>query len=374
MKKLLYCIFIVLPFLCSCIGDDCSTCVEMAYDTRVTLKINKTNSLTKAGSELDVKNIAFFVFNKNGSLNTIKKFTVSMNTGALQNFNLNISSDAKYIYAIANCSDILTSSPTSFIGTQINNSADLKTLFSTLATNHSEIFDGTNLILTGYTDTIIPHVSNPYQYTASITLKPIVSKFSIIVETSGTPPSDYVTSIDYIKTFVLNSRDKASLFDTNISNYNYMHGNYQSFWNGTDFLAESISPIINSNLYSQTFSINNSDTIVFYIPQNDTTFNGKHKTIAVLEVGYKMISIDGTEERFKRFFSVALIPPTNSTLSVARGKHYKISFKLSGKFFGALSPLSSMMSPFSPIPQKNTNGLIYVPQEKYSKIKVSNWE
>lgn len=374
MRKLLYCIFIVLPFLCSCIGDDCSTCVEMAYDTRVTLKISNTNSLSKSSNpELDINNIAFFVFNADGSLNTVKKFIVSMPSSSSQNFNLNISSDSKSIYAIANCSDILTSNPSSFIGTQINSSADLYVLFSKLAVSHNEIFDGQNLILTGYTNSISLIGSNPYQYQASITLKPIVSKFSITVETSGTPPSDFVTSIDYVKTFVLNARDSASLFDTNLSNFKYMHGNYQSFWNGTDFSAQSISPIIDSNLYSQTFSINNSSPIVFYISQNNTTIGSGYRTIAVLEVGYKMISIDGNEERFTRFFSVALIPPTNSSLSVARGKNYNISFKLSGRYFGALSPLSSMMAPFSPIPQKNTKGLEYVTQDKYSSINISNW-
>lgn len=374
MRKLLYCIFIVLPFLCSCIGDDCSTCVEMAYETRVTLKISNTSSLTKSTSpELDINNIAFFVFNADGSLNTVKKFTVSMPSSSSQNFSLNISSDAKSIYAIANCSDILTPNPTSLIASQINSSADIYSLFSKLAVNHNEIVDGQNLILVGSTNSIALIGSNPYQYQASITMKPIVSKFSITAETSGTP-SDFATSIYYIKTFVLNARDSASLFDTNLIDFKYMHGFYQSFWNGTDFSAESISPIINSNLYSQTFSINNSSPIVFYIPQNDTTIGSGYKTIAVLEVGYKMISIDGTEERFKRFFSVSLNPPINSKLSVSRGKNYNITFKLSGRYFGALSPLSSMMAPFSPIPQKNTKGLEYVTQDKYSSINVSNWQ
>ena len=86
-----------------------------------------------------------------------------------------------------------------------------------------------------------------------------------------------------------------------------------------------------------------------------------------------MTSIDGTPEVFDRFFTVSLTTPTISTSSNIRGKLYTINFNLSGKYWGALSPLSSMMAPYSPLPSKGKKDLIYVPQEKYSTVKISEW-
>ena len=87
-----------------------------------------------------------------------------------------------------------------------------------------------------------------------------------------------------------------------------------------------------------------------------------------------MKTIEGVDEEFTRFLTVPLNPPTGSTLSNKRGTRYTINFTLSGKYFGAMSPLSSLMQPYSPLPYKTTKNLIYVEPEDYSTIKSSVWK
>ena len=87
-----------------------------------------------------------------------------------------------------------------------------------------------------------------------------------------------------------------------------------------------------------------------------------------------MRNIEGVDEEFYRFLTVPLNPPTGLTLSNKRGTRYIINYTLSGKYFGSMSPLSSLMQPYSPLPTKTTKSLIYVEPEDYSTIKSSVWK
>ena len=126
----------IIPFLSGCVSDDCSDCVDMAYDTRVKLHITWPSSLssntTKSGNDdIYINNFTLFVFNNDETLNTVKK--VNSPSGPVPystDVNMNISSTAKYIYAIANCDDLLTTTPTSSIAQQVNaNMNNLKAYF-----------------------------------------------------------------------------------------------------------------------------------------------------------------------------------------------------------------------------------------------------
>jgi len=372
----------------------------MAYDTRVKLKVIWSGNLSTTKSaespELNINDFTLFVFNEDNTLNTIKKVnnpTSSTTIPYSSSVSMNITSTAKTIYVVANCSDLLSNSPTSSIATQVRdaianpNPTSLKDLFdNTLAVNYNEIIENSCIVHSGKGDIVSAGEANPYNYIATINIKPIVSKFDIKVSSvTGTTPPDYINCIDNIDAFVLNSRSKAKLFSiptiANI-NSNYIHGSYESFWNG---YGQNNFDFQNSNSTSNTLSGNNlslnTTTLSIYSPENDTILGNGHKTLVVLKIKYKMRSIEGTDEVFYRFLTVPLKPPTDpatgaiiSTLSNKRGTRYTINFTLSGKYFGAMSPLSSMMQPYSPLPSKTTKNLIYVEPEDYSKVKSSEWK
>ena len=379
MRRYLLLVLMTIPFFSSCINDDCTDCADMAYDTRVVLKIVQPNNNTKSTTdpELDIHNYTLFVFNADSTLNTIKKVAVGdpTLTPFTSTVSLTITSAAKFIYCIANCNDIYNN-PTSNIATQISGcSSNLMRLFNTLNVNYNEISENSCLVHAGYTDQIIQDGSNPYNYDATVHIKPIVSKFLIHVNVASAP-TDYITCIDSVSAFVLNSRSKVRLFDTINTDFDYLHGGYESFWlnANNNFNITSLNYTQTNNL-SKTFT-DLSVPLALYVPANNTasTSGNTNKTLVVLKVWFKMTSIDNTTERFCRYFTVQLNPTSPSTLSVARGKLYNINFTLSGKYWGALSPLSSMMVPYSPLPTKGKKDLIYVSQEKYSTVRVSDWK
>lgn len=389
MKRYLLYILLIIPFLSGCVSDDCSDCVDMAYDTRVKLKVTWPRSLssntTKSGNDdIYINNFTLFVFNNDGTLNTVKK--VNSPSGPVPystDVNMNITSAATYIYAIANCNDLLTASPTSTIAQQVNaNMNNLKAYFdNTLSVGVDSLFEGSQLMLTGYTNSIIQNGSNPYQYEATVYLKPIVSKFDIKVS-STSAPADYINCIQTIDVFVLNSRAKAKLFSPN-TNYPYIHGNYEAFWSPYPYINFGFEDINNQNTnlakqipYTPGTSQINTAELSIYSPENDIvdSLGDELKTLVVLKVKYKMKTIEGVDEEFTRFLTVPLNPPTGLTLSNKRGTRYTINFTLSGKYFGAMSPLSSLMQPYSPLPYKTTKNLIYVAPEDYSTIKSSVWK
>lgn len=392
-------ILLIIPFLSSCVSDDCSDCADMAYDTRVKLKVTWPSSLssntTKSGNDdIYINNFTLFVFNNDGTLNTVKKVNNPSGTGTITfttSVNMNITSAATSIYAIANCNDLLTNSPTSTIAQQVNaNMNNLKAYFdNTLAVGVDSLFEGSQLMLTGYTNSITQSGPNPYQYEATVYLKPIVSKFDIKVSTIGTTPTDYINCIQDIEVFVLNSRSKAKLFSPN-TNYPYLHGKYESFWWQYPYRNFEFADINNQNTnlakqitYTQVTLPFTTPEVTIYSPENDIvdSLGDELKTLVVLKVKYKMRTIEGVDEEFTRFLTVPLNPPTDltthapiSTLSNKRGTRYTINFTLSGKYFGAMSPLSSLMQPYSPLPSKTTKNLIYVAPEDYSTIKSSVWK
>lgn len=297
---------------------------------------------------------------------------------------LNITSSAKFIYAIANCEDILTDSPSSTIGKLINqNMGSLKNFFDyILATSIDSLFEDSQLLLTGYTDEITQHGTDPYFYQATVNLKPLVSRFDIKV-TSTIAPEDFIGTIQSIEAFVLNSRKSAKLFSPTSHNFPYVHGIYESFWvpYGNVNFQFSNENNVNTKLtasipYTPSTSQINTTEVSIYPAENDTlnTLGSQHKTLVVLKVRYKMKTIEGVDEEFTRFLTVPLNPPTGSTLSNKRGTRYTINFTLSGKYFGAMSPLSSLMQPYSPLPSKSTKNLIYVAPEDYSTVKSSEWK
>ncbi|MBP1644795.1 MAG: hypothetical protein H6Q16_370 [Bacteroidetes bacterium] len=386
-RRLLYILLLIIPLLSGCISDDCTDCADMAYDTRVKLKISWPKSLSsntsKSGDDdIYINNFTLFVFNGDGTLNTVKKVNNPSGTGTITfttSVNMNITSTATYIYAIANCDDLLSSSPTSSIARQVNlNINNLKSYFdSTLAVGIDSISDGSKIVLTGYTNSITQHGSDPYQYEATVYLKPIVSKFDIKVSSSA--PADYINCIQNIEVFVLNSRSKAKLFSPN-TNYPYLHGNYEAFWSPYPYVNFGFRDTNNQNskllkrIYTQGTSTFPPQEVTIYSPENDTisTLGSQHKTLIVLKVKYKMRTIEGTDEEFTRFLTVPL-RPDGLTLSNKRGTKYTINYTLSGKYFGSMSPLSSLMQPYSPLPSKTTKNLIYVEPEDYSKVISSQW-
>lgn len=385
----------IIPLLSGCISDDCTDCVDMAYDTRVKLKVTWPRSLssntTKSGNDdIYINNFTLFVFNNDGTLNTVKK--VNSPSGPVPystDVNMNITSAATYIYAIANCNDLLTASPTSTIAQQVNaNMNNLKAYFdSTLSVGVDGISEGGLILLTGYTNSITQSGSNPYQYEATVYLKPIVSKFDIKVSSSA--PADYINCIQNIEVFVLNSRSQAKLFSPN-TNYPYLHGKYETFWEPYPYRNFEFADTNNQNTnlakqitYTPGTSTFPTPEVTIYSPENDIvdSLGNEYKTLVVLKVKYKMKTIEGVDEVFTRFLTVPLNPPTDSithapisTLSNKRGTRYTINFTLSGKYFGAMSPLSSLMQPYSPLPYKTTKNLIYVAPEDYSTIKSSVWK
>lgn len=386
MRRYLLFLLLIIPFLNSCLSDDCSDCADMAYDTKVKLHVIWPSSLSsknsKSDQDISINNFTLFVFNTDGTLNTVKKvtnpiFSVSNSTSV----SMNITSEAKYIYAIANCDELLANNPNSSIAIQVrDNLNNIKAYFdNTLAIGIDSLFEGSQLVLTGFTDTISQSGTNPYDYIATVRLKPIVSKFDIKVSSIATTQSDYIRCIQSINVFVLNSRSKAKLFSPN-DIYPYIHGNYEPFW---------ISyPYVNFNFNNTSNQTNNlegqiqytADSIPFstqelsiYSPENDTILGGEYKTLVVLKIRYRMKTIEGIDEDFFRFLTVPLNPPAGSSLSNKRGTRYTINFTLSGKYFGALSPLSSMMQEYSPIPNKTLKSLIYVEPEDYSKIVNVEW-
>ena len=393
-RNLLYILLLIIPLLSGCISDDCTDCADMAYDTKVKLKVTWPRSLssntTKSGNDdIYINNFTLFVFNNDGTLNTVKKVNNPTGTGTITfstSVNMNITSTATYIYAIANCNDLLTASPTSTIAQQVNaNMNNLKAYFdNTLAVGVDSLFEGSQLMLTGYTNSIIQNGSNPYQYEATVYLKPIVSKFDIKVSTiTGTTPTDYINCIQDIEVFVLNSRTQAKLFSPN-TNYPYLHGKYESFWWQYPYRNFEFADVGNtSNTLKGNITLNTTPEITIYAPENDTlsSLGSGYKTLVVLKVKYKMKTIEGVDEEFTRFLTVPLNPPTDSithapisTLSNKRGTRYTIDFRLSGNYFGAMSPLSSLMQPYSPLPSKTTKNLIYVEPEDYSTVKSSVWK
>ena len=386
-RNLLYILLLIIPLLSGCISDDCTDCADMAYDTKVKLKVTWPRSLssntTKSGNDdIYINNFTLFVFNNDGTLNTVKKVNNPTGTGTITfstSVNMNITSTATYIYAIANCNDLLTASPTSTIAQQVNaNMNNLKAYFdNTLAVGVDSLFEGSQLMLTGYTNSIIQNGSNPYQYEATVYLKPIVSKFDIKVSTiTGTTPTDYINCIQDIEVFVLNSRTQAKLFSPN-TNYPYLHGKYESFWWQYPYRNFEFADVGNtSNTLKGNITLNTTPEITIYAPENDTlsSLGSGYKTLVVLKVKYKMKTIEGVDEEFTRFLTVPLNPPTGLTLSNKRGTRYTINFTLSGKYFGAMSPLSSLMQPYSPLPSKTTKNLIYVEPEDYSTVKSSVWK
>lgn len=381
-----------IPFISSCISDDCNDCADMTYDMRLELKVNKTNinNNTKSTSddELKIHNLTILVLNGDGSINTMKRETYTNPETAPHTYTLNLSvtASAQYIYAIANCNDALISSIQSQIAS--NSSSSYTHPDNSLSINYSEILEGNQYLLSAGYATITQSADNPPHYSASVTIKPIVSKFIVNVSTVNTAnptltaPLDYGKCIKSISTFVLNSRENVKLFNGNTanSNVNYLNGAYENFWANANFSCFVNN--VNTNYYEDI--TNSSSTLgeftsgpnpSFYIPENDISTLNTFNTLVVLKVVYEMRSIDNTLESFVRYFTVKLDP--NSTygtnLSVARGVCYTINFNLSGKYWGALSPLSSMMAPYSPLPTKGNKDLIYVPQEKYSTVKISDW-
>lgn len=387
----------IIPLLSGCISDDCTDCADMAYDTRVKLKVIWPRSLssntTKSGNDdIYINNFTLFVFNNDGTLNTVKKVNNPSGTGTITfttSVNMNITSAATYIYAIANCNDLLTASPTSTIAQQVNaNMNNLKAYFdSTLSVGVDGISEGGLILLTGYTNSITQSGPNPYEYVATVYLKPIVSKFDIKVSSSA--PDDYINCIQNIEVFVLNSRSQAKLFSPN-TNYPYLHGKYESFWWQYHYRNFEFDNTNNQNTsltktiaYTQGTLPFTTPEVTIYSPENDTlaSLGNGAKTLVVLKVKYKMRTIEGVDEEFTRFLTVPLNPPTDSithapisTLSNKRGTRYTINFTLSGNYFGAMSPLSSLMQPYSPLPYKTTKNLIYVAPEDYSTIKSSVWK
>lgn len=392
-RRLLYILLLIIPLLSGCISDDCTDCADMAYDTRVKLKViwpsNLSSNTSKSGNDdIYINNFTLFVFNIDSTLNTVKKVNSPTGTGTITfntSVSMNITSTAKYIYAIANCDDLLTASPTSSIAKQVDlNMSNLKSYFDNyLATGIDSLFQSSKLMLIGYTDVITQNGSNPYEYAATVYLKPIVSKFDITVSSvSGTTPTDYINCIQTIDVFVLNSRSKAKLFSPN-TNYPYIHGKYETFWEPYPYRNFEFADTNNQNTnlakqitYTPGTSTFPTPEITIYAPENDTlsTLGSGYKTLVVLKVKYKMKTIEGVDEVFTRFLTVPLNPPTGSTLSNKRGTRYTINFTLSGKYFGAMSPLSSLMQPYSPLPYKTTKNLIYVAPEDYSTVKSSVWK
>ncbi|MDD2192186.1 MAG: fimbrial protein [Bacteroidales bacterium] len=389
-RRLLYILLMIIPLLSGCISDDCTDCADMAYDTRVKLKVTWPRSLssntTKSGNDdIYINNFTLFVFNNDGTLNTVKKVNNPSGTGTITfttSVNMNITSAATYIYAIANCNDLLTASPTSTIAQQVNaNMNNLKTYFdSTLSVGVDGISEGGLILLTGYTNSITQSGPNPYEYVATVYLKPIVSKFDIKVSSSA--PADYINCIQNIEVFVLNSRSKAKLFSPN-TNFTYLHGKYESFWWQYPYRNFEFADTNNQNTnlakqitYTQRTLPFTTPEVTIYSPENDTlaSLGNGAKTLVVLKVKYKMKTIEGVDEEFTRFLTVPLNPPTGLTLSNKRGTRYTINFTLSGKYFGAMSPLSSLMQPYSPLPYKTTKNLIYVAPEDYSTVKSSVWK
>lgn len=401
-RNLLYIFLLIIPLLSGCISDDCTDCADMAYDTRVKLKVIWSGNLSTTKSaespELNINDFTLFVFNEDSTLNTIKKVnnpTFSTTIPYSSSVTMNITSTAKTIYVVANCSDLLSNSPTSSIATQVRdamanpNPTSLKYLFdNTFAVNYNEIIENTCIVHSGKGNIVSAGEANPYNYIATINIKPIVSKFDIKVSTiTGTTPTDYINCIENIDAFVLNSRYKAKLFSiptiANI-NSNYIHGSYESFWNPYPYINFQFENVGNtSNTLKGNLTLNNSTPLSIYSPENDTlaSLGSGYKTLVVLKVKYKMKTIEGVDEEFTRFLTVPLNPPTDSTthapistLSNKRGTRYTINFTLSGKYFGAMSPLSSLMQPYSPLPYKTTKNLIYVAPEDYSTIKSSVWK
>ncbi|MEA5100416.1 MAG: fimbrial protein [Bacteroidales bacterium] len=389
-RRLLYILLLIIPLLSGCISDDCTDCADMAYDTRVKLKVTWPRSIssntTKSGNDdIYINNFTLFVFNIDGTLNTVKKVNNPTGTGTIAfttSVSMNITSTAKYIYAIANCNDLLTASPTSTIAQQVNaNMNNLKAYFdSTLSVGVDGISEGGLILLTGYTNSITQSGPNPYEYVATVYLKPIVSKFDIKVSSSA--PADYINCIQNIEVFVLNSRSKAKLFSPN-TNFTYLHGKYESFWWQYPYRNFEFADTNNQNTnlakqitYTPDTSQINTAELSIYSPENDTlaSLGNGAKTLVVLKVKYKMKTIEGVDEVFTRFLTVPLNPPTGLTLSNKRGTRYTIDFRLSGNYFGAMSPLSSLMQPYSPLPYKTTKNLIYVAPEDYSTIKSSVWK
>lgn len=378
-------ILLIIPFLSGCVSDDCSECADMAYDTRVKLQVTWPNSLSPTKSdespELDINDFTLFVLNDDFTVNTIKKVTNPTFTPSppyTSSVSMNISSNAKYIYAIANCSDLLSSGTlTSHIAREVkNNPTILKSLFDgSLSVRQDSILENSCLIHTGYTGTITQDGTNPYNYIASIDLKPIVSKLDIKVSNTAAP-DDYNGCIESVEAFVLNSHQRAKLFSP-ITTSSYIHGAYEVFWNTYGDLSFGFENLNNqSNTLIGNITLNATTPLSIYVPENDISpsLGSEHKTLVVLKVKYKMKSIENTDEVFYRFLTVALDPPSGSSLSNKRGTKYTITFNLSGKYFGAMSPLSSMMQPYSPTPYKTTKDLIYVAPEDYSEIKVSEWK
>lgn len=376
-------ILLTILLLSGCVSDDCTDCVDMTYDTKVKLQViwpsNLSSNNSKSNDDLSINNFTLFVFNIDGTLNTIKK--INSPTGSVPyttSVTLNITSTAKYIYVIANCDDLLSNSPTSSIAKQVNqNISNLKVFFdNSLAVGLDNIFEESQLVLTGYTDTISQSGTNPYNYVASVKLKPIASKFDIKVSSTGTTTSDYINCIQNIDVFVLNSRSRAKLFSPNII-YPYIHGNYETFWTlygqvnfGFADINNQSSTLAKQIQYTTDSSSFTTPELSIYSSENDTisSLGSGLKTLVVLKIKYKMKTIEGTDEVFYRFLTVPLKPPIGSTLSNKRGTRYIINYTLSGKYFGALSPLSSMMQPYSPIPYKTLKNLIYVDPNDYSKI------
>ena len=201
---------------------------------------------------------------------------------------------------------------------------------------------------------------------------------------AGTTPADYINCIQNIEVFVLNSRTQAKLFSPN-TNFTYLHGKYESFWSQyLPYVNFEFADVGNtSNTLKGNITLNNTAELTIYAPENDIvdSLGDEHKTLVVLKVKYKMKTIEGVDEVFTRFLTVPLNPPTDpithapiSTLSNKRGTRYTINFTLSGKYFGAMSPLSSLMQPYSPLPSKTTKNLIYVAPEDYSMVKSSEWK
>lgn len=383
MKKYIIYLLFFLPFFSSCVSDDCSECADTAYATRIKLQIawpnNTPNNNSKADDELKIDNFTLFVFNGDNTINTIKHIeSPPANIPYSTSLSMTISSTATSIYAIANCADLLSDSPTSSIGMQVQaNMSNLKQYLDnslTIDYNNANILENNHLVHVGYTDIITPDGTNPYNYKATVLLKPVVSKFDIKVTTTATTPADYNTTIQEIQAFVLNSRSKVKLFPNTSIVSDYIHGAYESFWQPYGNIA---FPFQNTNSTSANLigSVSpNSTSLSLFVPENDISMAPIGKTsLVVLKVKYKMISIEGTEEVFYRFLTVPLNPPTSSNLCNTRGTKYNIEFKLSGKYFGSLSPLSSMMQPYSPIPTKTPKNLIYVAPQDYSNISVTGW-
>lgn len=393
MRKYLLLVLMSIPFISSCISDDCTDCADMTYDMRLELKVNKTdiNNNTKATSpdELKIHDLTIIVLNGDGSINATRRevFTnPETATHVYSNINISVTASAQYIYAIANCSDDLFNSIRSQI---VSHSSPTYTFpDNTLSINYADKLENDQyLLFAGYAP-ITHSTDDPPHYSAEVTIKPIVSKFIVNVSTvnttypSLTAPLDYGKCIKSVSTFILNSRENVKLFNGNTANsdVNYLNGAYENYWNGTDF-----SCFANNTNTSFLDSVHNSSTNIgefvsgsnpsFYVPENDISTSNTYNTLVVLKVVYEMRSIDNTLESFVRYFTVKLNPDATygTNLSVARGVCYTINFNLSGKYWGALSPLSSMMAPYSPLPTKGNKDLIYVPQEKYSTVKVSNW-